>query len=449
MLGLRTDRSRSISTGERQSLKEPIRAILSGAYHLPETNAPFRCPIKSLCIEPDLSGQERDLIDALGLPGGHALICDPHTFDAMGQRLARQLPSADLVVIEKPKADEAQIADLIDRTRHAETLIAVGAGTLNDLAKYVSHRRGRAYAVFPTAPSMNGYTTTTASISCGGEKRSLPAAPPIGVFFDLKVLADAPSRLLQAGVGDSLCRSTAQVDWLLSHHLNDTDYMATPFSIQIEAEAALIKKIGQLKERDLDAMAALVRLLVLGGLGMLMAGSSQPGSQGEHLISHYIDMVCDPHPGTLHGEQVGLAAWTMANLQQDMLLQASPPMLGEAAISRVPTAARYGNLMAASEVEAPSGRQLDLLNQQLARLWPSLKTELSGVTLPPDQLRAAFSAAGVAMDTDALGIDRDFYGDAVRNANKLRDRFTMLDFAADTGHLAPFVERHLDAMGST
>ncbi|MGI9452744.1 MAG: iron-containing alcohol dehydrogenase [Geminicoccaceae bacterium] len=442
-------RSRSISTGEHRSLKEPIEVILSGAYHLPETKTNFSCPIKRLCIAPDLSGQERDLIDALGLPGRHALICDPNTHDALGQRLAQKLPNADLVVIDKPKADEAQIADLIDKTRHAETLIAVGAGTLNDLAKYVSHQRGRPYAVFPTAPSMNGYTTTTASISRGGEKRSHPAAPPVGVFFDLNVLANAPHRLIQAGVGDSLCRSIAQVDWLLSHRLNGTDYMATPFSIQTEAEADLVKRFDQLNERDLDAVAALVRLLVLGGLGMLMAGSSQPGSQGEHLISHYIDMFCDPHPGTLHGEQVGLATWTMANLQQDMLKRASPPVLGEAAISRGPSAARYGNLIAASKAKALSGRRLDRLNQQLERLWPSLRTELSGVSLSPDQLKKAFDAAGVAMDTDALGIDRNFYGDAVRNARQLRDRFTMLDLAADTGHLAPFVEWHLQSTGST
>ncbi|MGI9492254.1 MAG: iron-containing alcohol dehydrogenase [Geminicoccaceae bacterium] len=436
-------RSRSISIGEHQALKEPIEAILSGAYHLPETKTDFSCPIKQLCIAPDLSGQERDLIHALDLAGQYALICDPNTFDVLGQRLARKLPSADLVVIDKPKADEAHIEDLIDRTRHADTLIAVGAGTLNDLAKYVSHQRGCPYVVFPTAPSMNGYTTTTASISRGSEKLSLPATPPIGVFFDLNVLASAPYRLIQAGVGDSLCRSTAQVDWLLSHRLNDTDYMATPFLIQTEAEADLVKNVSRLRDRDLDAMTALVRLLVLGGLGMLMAGSSQPGSQGEHLISHYIDMYCDPHPGTLHGEQVGLATWTMANLQRALLMQASPPVLGGAAIGRTSPTARYGNLITASKSEALPGRQLDLLNEQLERLWPSLRTELSEVTLSPDQLKMTFGAAGVISDTDVLGIDRQFYGEAVCNASKLRDRFTTLDFAADTGFLAPFVEQHL------
>jgi len=327
-------------------------------------------------------------------------------------------------------------------------LIAVGAGTLNDLAKYVSHQRNRPYVVFPTAPSMNGYTTATASISRDGEKLSLPAAPPIGVFFDLDVLACAPRRLIQAGVGDSLCRSTAQVDWLLSHRLNDTAYMTTPFLLQTEAETDLLSRVDQLQDGDLDAIGALVYLLVLGGLGMLMTGSSQPGSQGEHLISHYIDMFCDPHPGTLHGEQVGLATWTMANLHQDITMQTSSPVLSEAIVRRTSTVARYGALGATDEADRRPARLLDHMNEQLEQRWPSLRTEFSGIALAPDELRAAFDAAGVAFDCETLGIDQQFYGDAIRNAGKLRDRFTMLDFAADTGRLDRFIGQHLLSMGS-
>ncbi len=448
MLGQRTARSQPISTAEYQEPKDRIQAILSGAYRLPETNTNFICPIQRLCIAPSLKGQEGDLLRTLRLSGRHAIVCDLNTFDALGQRLSQQLPNADLVVLDEPKADDEHIAELVDRTRHADMLIAVGAGTLNDLSKYVSHQRSRPYVVFPTAPSMNGYTTATASISRNGEKLSLPAPPPIGVFFDLNVLAAAPHRLIQAGVGDSLCRSTAQVDWLLSHRLNDTAYMPTPFVLQTEAEADLLNRVGQLKDRDLDAMDALVHLLVLGGLGMLMAGSSQPGSQGEHLISHYIDMFCDPHPGTLHGEQVGLATWTMASLHQEMLTQTSPPVLDEKVVGLTSTIARYKTLSAPNEAEGLPARLLDHLNEQLERLWPSFRIELSEIALAPDELKAAFGTAAVAFDCETLGIDRRFYGDAIRNAGKLRDRFTMLDFASDTNRLERFIEEHLRSMGS-
>ena len=59
---------------------------------------------------------------------------------------------------------------------HADALVAVGSGTLNDLCKYVTHRTGRRCAVFATAPSMDGYVTTTVSITRDG-LQAQPAGP--------------------------------------------------------------------------------------------------------------------------------------------------------------------------------------------------------------------------------------------------------------------------------
>ncbi len=437
-------RSRAISIGDGHVLSDPIETIIAGTYRREESGEIFPCPIKSLHIEADLTGQGKDLVKGLDITGRYALVCDPNTFDALGARLSRELMFAETIIIDAPKADEEHVESLMDQTRHVDTLIAVGAGTLNDLCKYVSHRRGRPYLVFPTAPSMNGYTTATASISRGGEKLSLPAAPAKGVFFDLGVLANAPARLINAGIGDSLCRSTAQVDWLLSHYLLDTRYLAAPFALQADAERDLLDHVGKLHDGDLHAMRALVRLLILGGLGMLIAGNSQPGSQGEHLISHYIDMFCRPHPETLHGEQVGLATWTMARLQHDILQSTSPPILGETAIDARSMKARYGTLspafQKAIQAKAISGPDVDLMNEKLAVIWPMLRKDLNAIALSPDDLSTAFNASGVIQEAERLGIDRFFYCDAVRHARELRDRYTMLDFAADADRLDPFIE---------
>lgn len=365
----------------------------------------------------------------------------------MGQRLTKHLPHADLILLKAPKADEVDAEALSDRTRHAETLIAVGSGTLNDLCKIVSHRRGRPYLVFPTAPSMNGYTTATASISRAGEKLSLSATPPMGVFCDLDVLTRAPARLIRAGVGDSLCRSTAQVDWLLSHHLRATAYSETPFDLQQDAEQALIQRAGSLLDGDREAMRALIELLVLGGLGMLIIGNSQPGSQGEHLISHYLDMFLQPHPGSLHGEQVGLATWTMAFLQTEVFCNTAAPTLRATAIDTESMQQRAGPLSASFEqamrAKAVHGDDLDRINEDLEQRWPTLRKKLTAAALPADVLKKTFDAVGVVTDPETLRIDQTFYAQAIRHARELRDRYTMLDFAGDAGLLDPFIERHL------
>src|SRR6185295_9183520 len=124
------------------------------------------------------------------------------------------------------------------------------------------------YVVFATAPSMNGYTSMNAAITIDGHKKTLPAAAPLGVFMDLEVLAAAPPRMIRAGLGDSLCRSTAQADWLLSHHLLGTPYRHAPFALLADDEPALLDAPEALLRGDLDAMRALARTLVLSGLGM-------------------------------------------------------------------------------------------------------------------------------------------------------------------------------------
>lgn len=399
-------------------------------------------------IEASLDGCEADVLQALSLPSSPSIICDANTYDALAKRVAKALPNAKVAVLEAPKADDATIDELIDLTRHADALIAVGSGTLSDLVKYASHRRELPYAVFATAPSMNGYVTMTASITRDGEKLSLPARPPKAAFFDLGVIAAAPRRLIQAGVGDSLCRTTAACDWWLSHHLFGTAFLEAPFTIQAADEAKLIAQVSQLDKGDLKAIEALVRLLVLGGLGMLIAGSSQPGSQGEHLISHYIDMMQHPHPGSLHGEQVGLTTRTMAALQHHVIARDDPPSLTEIRIDTTEMASRLGRWHVSCEkalqAKAVSGKHLDDLNQRLDTHWPTIQAGFKDRSLSLSTLKDTFDTACVAAAPEELGLTSDFYREAIRHARELRDRFTMLDFAAHAGILDMFVDRHLE-----
>src|SRR6185503_19900346 len=95
-----------------------------------------------------------------------------------------------------------------------DAVVAGGSGTLNDLCKMAALDRGCPQLVFATAPSMNGYTSLSASVTEAGVKRTVRATTPVGVFFDLGVMAAAPSRTIRAGLGDSVCRPTAQADWL-------------------------------------------------------------------------------------------------------------------------------------------------------------------------------------------------------------------------------------------
>ena len=80
-------------------------------------------------------------------------------------------------------------------TAEADALVAVGSGTINDLCKYAAFLDRKPYAVFGTAPSMNGYTSVSAAITEHGHQE-IACPPPrrVGVFLDLAVLRRAPRR---------------------------------------------------------------------------------------------------------------------------------------------------------------------------------------------------------------------------------------------------------------
>src|SRR5512145_1862402 len=98
-----------------------------------------------------------------------------------------------------------------------------------------------------------------------------------------------------------------------------------PFALLATDEEQLFAEPEALMAGDHAAMTCLVRTLLLSGFGTAICGSSQPASQGEHLISHYADMFGDHDwPDSFHGEQIGVTTLTMARLQERLLEGAAP-----------------------------------------------------------------------------------------------------------------------------
>jgi glycerol-1-phosphate dehydrogenase [NAD(P)+] len=308
---------------------DPLASLLRGDWSDPDGGPPIGVPVRAVAIERSLSGMEADLVAPLRLGPRLAVVSDSNTRAILGARVERALASLGTVMPialhGHPHADAETAEKLRQSCATADALIAVGSGTINDLCKYAAARDGKPYAVFATAPSMNGYTSINAAITVDGHKKTLPATSPSGVFMDLEVLAGAPARMIRAGLGDSLCRPTAQADWLLSRHVRGTPYRHAPFALLAADEPVLLDEPEALLRGDIAAMGALARTLVLSGFGMTICGGSYPASQGEHLISHYIDMFAPPGRAEyFHGEQVAVATLTMARIQE-AILENGPP----------------------------------------------------------------------------------------------------------------------------
>lgn len=428
-----------------------IDDVYRGRWRHPRTGrlAP-RAEVEHIVIADSLDGAEADLVAAAGLTGAVALVADPDTWDALGARVAQRLRRAGVGVAEvlldrAPHATIPAAAALAGRLAGAGGIVAVGAGTVNDLVKHVTAQDGRGYCVFGTAASMDGYASTTASMTLdSGLKLSLPAHAPRGVFLDLAVLAAAPARTRAAGFGDCLCTSVARIDWWMSHRLLGSFFDDAPYLIAAPDAGALDSRAAAIGAGDPVAVGYLARALLLSGLGVGLTTVSNHGSMGEHQISHYIDCFAGArHPGTLHGQQVGLATLTMGRIQQALLRRDQPPDLRPTRIDPDDMARRMGPEIAARCHADYARKALDAsgaarVNARLRAIWTELRAELAPWVDAVEGMTQRLAAAGGATTAADLGIPVDFYREAVRHGHEMRNRFSFADLACDAGLLDDF-----------
>jgi glycerol-1-phosphate dehydrogenase [NAD(P)+] len=422
--------------------EDPITLLLEGRYPDPQTGELLRADSRAIAIEDSLEGREVELLAGLGLGKKLALIADERTYAALGARVERALASRHdiqrMVAGGTVHPDTDTIAKLsAELAAGTDAVVAVGSGTINDLSKMVALERGIPQVVFATAPSMNGYTSLSASITSGGVKRSVRAATPVGAFFDLSVMAAAPPAMIRAGLGDSSCRPTAQADWLLSHLLLDRPYREAPFALLAGDEAALFAEPAALLSGDLGAMRRLVRTLVLSGMGMTLCGGSFPASQGEHLLSHYVEMK-RPHDmrEALHGEQIAVCALTMAKLQERILEMSKPPVIYPSTVTRKDVMKHFGPVAgeacwAELEPKLFDAARAEQLTARLATQWEDIRGRISAISIGHARMHEILSAAGAPTTAEMLGWNMGILSDAMVHAREIRNRYTFLDFAED------------------
>jgi glycerol-1-phosphate dehydrogenase [NAD(P)+] len=424
-------------------MTDVLHRLLNGKFVDADTGAALSVPTRSVVIERSLKGHEAALLRELELGGRLAVVSDPVTHEVLGDRVERAAGSIatvqSIVLPDKPKADAGMADEIRHKAAEADALVAVGSGTINDLCKFASARAGKPYAVFATAPSMNGYTSVNAAITEKGHKKSLQAQGAAGVFIDLEIFAAAPPRMIRSGLGDSLCRPTAQADWLLAGRLFGAPYRRAPFDLLAEDEERLFAEPEGLLRKDLGVMECLARTLCLSGFGMTICGGSYPASQGEHLIAHYIEMMAGASlPSTFHGEQIAVTTLTMARLQQ-AFLGGPPPVLRSPAVRPSDFEKRYGKTTGQSCWEEFAKKRLDgdkleATNGRLRSEWHDITTEIERITVPAETLRGILKRIDGPTTAEDIALSAAFYRNAVIHAREIRDRFTFLDLAADSGH---------------
>jgi glycerol-1-phosphate dehydrogenase [NAD(P)+] len=337
-----------------------------------------------------------------------------------------------------------------DDGRH---LVAVGGGTINDLAKLLAAESGRSFTLVASCASMNGWTSANASIVRNGNKISVPAVAPQRVLLDEALLRGAPKDLTAAGFADAVCGGFACRDWLLAHLADGVAYDASIASAVERSLAPL--RAGLANATPLEALLpCLVDALLTGGLAMTEAHTSSPASGAEHLVAHAIDLleIARGAAPTLHGHAVAVGTLLVAALWEVVGEHLGSVRVAAAPAPRAPSSVRADALGAFLPTLAKEARALVHAKEarEAARLPVHARcTTLTQLAPMPSvaEVRRWLTHAGAPTRAREVGIERAFAKAALSSACDMRDRTTVLDLAYDLGVLPARAEEVLTRSG--
>jgi len=374
------------------------------------------------------------------------LVADQNTYPVLGQAVETALKDRgwDIksVVFNTPEVvpDEDFIVQVLMESDQVErTYLAVGSGTITDITRFASHRTRRPFLSLPTAPSVDGFTSPSASLVIGRIKQTVMAQPPDAVIADLDTLAAAPQKMIAAGFGDILGKAIALADWQISHLIWDSSFNGEIAARVRKTLNGCMQAVGEIGRASAEGVQKLMFSLFDSGMCMLDFGNSRPAAGAEHYMSHFLEMklIREGRPAVLHGAKVGLCTIYAAELYARLRaldretaaarLQATPQPDRQADIQRIQ--AVYGSI--ADKLVVEQAPYLDMspnsyahLQQHILERWEAIQAVVAEVPTP-QELANLLRQAGGATTPAALGLSDEEVEQAVLHSHLFRNRFTI------------------------
>lgn len=388
------------------------------------------------------------------------LVADGNTWRAAGAEVAKILKAAGM---EGPDpflfpgtpmlhADESNVNLLLEQFPENVVPVAIGGGTVNDLVKRASGLRHVSYCCVPTAPSVDGYTSSGAALTASGLKQTLPCPAPLAVVADSGILRNAPPEMFAAGYADLMAKIPAGADWLAADTLG------------IEAIDPAVWELVQTPLRDNLSDPSDVRRVFTGlaatGYAMQLYRDSRPASGADHLVSHIWEMenlCCNGKPVS-HGFKVAIGTVTSTALYEALFSLSAQearrlarPGLDragrEAEIDALLSVGTYG--AATRTIALDKFREGDALAERrelIYRNWETLRKRILHQLYPLEELTRRLTAAGCPVRPADIQLGREQFLHGIRTAQLIRKRYTVLDLVYELGLMEELLQRILPVM---
>ncbi|MBQ8390657.1 MAG: sn-glycerol-1-phosphate dehydrogenase [Oscillibacter sp.] len=387
------------------------------------------------------------------------LISDKITYDIAGKRcmeiLAAAGVKAHIVTLVHTGFDEATVGEiLINMPDDCDVVVAVGTGAINDMTRYFSWRMHRPFFTVATAAPMDGFASSLAVLNINNLKTSIEAQTPTAIIGDTEILKGAPYRMIAAGLGDLLGKSTCLCDWKLAKVINGEHYCENIVELVEKCVDDVLKVADKAKDRDPKVLGDIMEGLVLTGVAMSLYGNSRPASGCEHHMSHYWEMMFEqagkrPVP---HGTQVGVGTVLILKLVEALRATDVDFEAARAAARAYDQAAWEENIRKAygpaaqGVIDMEAKAQKNEINAHLQRIdameknWAEITALLEA--LPASEtVMELLKSLGASYLPEQIEVDGEMLRNTFLYCKEVRARYTILQMVWDLGLLDTLSEQ--------
>lgn len=405
-------------------------------------------PLKYVSVRPGAVEDLPVFMKKLGYRSAY-LVCDGMTRSLAGDRCMEILSGAGvkglLHELKHLEFDEATLGEvLINMPGDCDVVVAVGTGSINDMCRYFSFRMGLPFFTVATAAPMDGFASALAVLNINNLKTSIETHCPTAIMGDVDILKNAPYRMIAAGLGDLLGKSTCLCDWKLSRIINGEHTCDRIIELVEDCVKTVLDGSAGVKDRDPKVIGDIMSGLVLSGVAMSLYGNSRPASGCEHHMSHYWEQVCAqrgtrPAP---HGIQVGVGTVLILKAVEELLRREVDFEAARAAARAYDRGAWEKRMEAAYGPAAPGViemenaarkndtegrlRRIDAMEQN----WPAIRALLEALP-PAAYIQELLVSLGAPSRPEEIDVDKALLKDTFMVCKEIRARYTILQMLWD------------------
>ena len=343
-------------------------------------------------------------------------------------------PEAEQEIILKSQglhANEISTAEVLEKLESdVEVILAIGSGTIHDIARYCAYERGIRFVSLPTAASVDGFCSTVAAMTWYGYKKTMTAVAPEIVVADTDIIKNAPVELVRSGIGDIMAKYTALAEWRIANMLTGEYLCPVIFDLMAKAaDTAMDSVEGILKGED-SAFENVTYALVMSGIAMQMMGNSRPASGAEHHISHMIEMEPEAFEvkfPALHGEKTGVGTilasreyYRLSDIEDIAACAAD-----YAPVADEKLASFFGERLAQAVISENKNDSLAAVSREkLIEQWPEIRKIIRSIP-KPEELYALLEKLGAKRELEEIGVSSEKLPVLLEYSPLVRNRLTL------------------------